>query len=143
MRWKEVIDAAAVALNADTALTAVIGVDRIWPEGETRPVQFDSIEWSIISDFEEEVWNPILVQWDIRTLRTPYFSAHERAALVEARLRLKLHREVPYVLNGVYMSTELDDARTIGTAEPTQYHRQVDIRFTPLRAKYARLSPTV
>ena len=140
MTWDEVIAAHVAQLNADATIIATIGADRIWPALDSRvPPHFDAIEWQFLDDFEEEVFNPLLVQWDLRTqsaIGTTGEHAWTRAATVERAMRRLMHYDVYRVIGGIYMRSQLDSARTIPVAEPHQYHRQLDFVYEPLRSKY-------
>jgi hypothetical protein len=139
MRWDDVIRVAVAALDADQAIVSELGGSgRIWPVDQTRAVQYDCIEYSIVSDVEEEVMNRIVVSFDIRCRGDDKVSAMKKTATVERRVRRVLTR--PYNdgrIEGVYVNPRLVDARTMPVPEENVMHRQVDILFEPVRERYA------
>ena len=144
MTWDEVIAAHVAQLNADTTIIATIGADRVFPALDTRAVHMDAIEWQFLDDFEEEVFNPLLCQWDIYTQSRIVTGGSEhawtRAATVERAMRRLMHFDVYRVIGGIYMRSQIDSARTIPVQQPPdqppRYHRQLDFVYEPLRSKY-------
>jgi hypothetical protein len=137
MRWDEVLVPAIAALEADSGITIEIGdADRIWPAEQTREPEFNSIEWFIVSDVETELYNRLLVSWDIRVRGDEVKSAQRRCADVERRLRRILTRPADGRIGGVFVNGRIEDSRTMPVPERDMYHRQVDVLFEPLRERY-------
>jgi len=134
MRWADVIPAACTALEADTALMAALGAGALIEATTARRlVRAPSVSWFLVADPEGELWEPVLVQWDLVT------ASWAAMATIEARVRAVLHHDTPTVLGGVTMWSQVVDARTVPIEtekDPNLVHRQLDVRFTALRSKY-------
>ena len=141
MRWDEVMEAVEAYLNADALLVGEMGGSlKIWPAETSRTVQYPSIEWTVTTDIETEVFNPVLVQFDIyapanyTTGKTP----QQVCAAIERRLRRLLgERRGMRDIGGVQMLMSFSDARTFPVPEPDVFARQVDFLFEPIRERYA------
>ena len=138
MRWDTVIlNAIVPTLEADSALIAELGAsNRIWPAEESRPIQYDSIEWLVVSDVEEEIYNRLVIQFDVRMSRNSTAPALLRAARVERRIRRLLTRPDAVRLNDIWLNARFQEARTMPVPERDVAHRQIDILFEPLRERY-------
>jgi hypothetical protein len=133
MRWPFVIEKWTERLSDDQGLESVLGgKGRIYPGQATRPVQIPSVEYLIVGDREDELFNPILVQVDF------WARGIKKASQIERRLRLLTHRDVAQELGDERLWMQYLDSRSIEyTADPGVAHRQVDFRFTPLKEQYA------
>lgn len=135
MRWDFVLEFWTARLLADAALESVMGsATYIYPASAARPVSIPSIEYLMIGDVEEELFNPITVQVDF------WVRGIKKAAQVERRIRVLTHSDVGQDLGGERMWLRYLDSRTVEyTAEKGVVHRILDFRFEPIREKYATL----
>lgn len=119
-------------LEADTTLIAALGGPYIFEAQSTRPVRVPSVEWLITGDVEEEVFNPITVQFD-------YWASLTIAPVVERRLRARLTRQGRFRrLGDIYMATLYEDAFEIEyPAAPGIKHKALRYRMIPLRRRAA------
>ena len=132
MMWDQVIPDWLDLLEADAALLAALGGSHIYPAQASRPVGIPSVEWFMVSDIEEENFNPFIVQVDIWARGVP------KAATIEKRIRLLTHRDTARELGGHRMWTRYLESRQHDyPAEAGVVHRSMDFLFEPLRLKYA------
>ena len=138
MRWDAVLTAAVAALKADAALVTALGGARVYDSRAPRDLVIPSVTWTLVSDVEEEVWERIVVQFDIwsRPSIAPAIDARTRAATIERRVRRVLHSDVFRALGGVVMATLFQEGRDHDDPDPEVVHRSVDFRFEPFREKY-------
>jgi hypothetical protein len=135
MMWHEVIPLWVAMLEADGTLIAALGGQRIYPAQAATPVRIPSVEWVVVTDNEEELFNPFIVQVDY------WVKGVNRAAVIEARIRTLTHRDVARVMGDYRLWTRYLDSRTHEyTAEEGVTHRSLDFLFEPLRSKYALAS---
>lgn len=135
MRWDQVIPAVVALLRADAARPAALERTAIHEARDATAVTVPGLTWYMVSDIEEEVWNPILTQWDV------FARDWAEMAVLEGWIRGLLHADLPQVIGGIRMWTQLVDARTLPVPEdmnPGLVHRQLDIRLTAARSKYER-----
>ncbi|HEX5949365.1 MAG TPA: hypothetical protein VFZ96_00015 [Actinomycetota bacterium] len=91
-----------------------------------------SIEYTVIDDREEELFNPIRVQVDV------FAEDEAQCALLERTVRRLTHRDTARDLGGYRMWTRFLDARSHPYAhDPECVHRSTDFEFVPLRERYA------
>lgn len=133
MRWDYVIEFWTARLLADAALTSVMGYSGfVYPGQAARPVKVPSIEYLMMGDVEEELFNPIQVQVDF------WARGIKKAAQIERRIRVLTHSDVAQDLGGERMWLRYQDARTTDyPADPGVVHRILDFQFEPIREKYA------
>ena len=133
MMWDVVVKDWLTLVNADTALTTLLGGKHIYPAQSSRPVRIPSVEWSLIYDQEEEIHNPILIQVDI-------FASVTKEPQIERRIRRLTHRDVARVLGGNRLWTRYIDSRNHAyPADASVLHRSLDFEFKPVREKYVTL----
>lgn len=130
MRWHTVISAVVAALKGDSALVAALGsasrIDRIEATA-TRVIP--SVRYTVVSDVEEEVMNPIILQLD-------YWAADRaQAATIEQRIRAVLNRPTRRTFGGIDMETSFDGARDSSDPDAGVVHRQIDFRFVPVKRR--------
>lgn len=132
MMWDVVLDAWVTLLEADATLTTLMGGSvYVFPAQSNRPVRVPSIEFDIIDEREEELFNPILVQVD-------YWAKQEDAPAIERRIRELTHRDTARTLGDHRMWTMLIETRSHEyPADRGVIHRSMDFEFKPLRSRYA------
>ena len=130
MRWPDVVLAIIAEVEADAVLSALFpdGVHR----AEDRNFVVPSLVWSLISDVEDENFNPLRIQFDVFT-RTDT----EQAA-AEAALRRLLHRDTPTVIGGVPMWSQYASRTNLGGLRDGIRGSASDFIFTPIRTRYVR-----
>lgn len=127
MNWPDVMREIVLLLESDTELIDALGGAYIFPAPSTRPVRIPSIEWRIVSDYEEEVFNPITVQFDYWAKATEY--------RIETRLRVRLNRPGRFrTIGGIYMATLFEDSFDV-EYEPGFRHKMMRFQFIPLRRR--------
>ena len=132
MMWPEVIQAWVALMNADAALIAALGGQHIYPAQAARAVRVPSVEYSLVSDIEEESFNPIIVQVDYWAKGTA------ASATIERRIRRLTHRDTARTLGSLRLWTRYLDSRSHQyPAELGVVHRSLDFEFTPVRGQYA------
>ncbi len=135
MRWDQVIPAVVAYLRDDAGRPAALDRKAIDSATDARPTTVPGLTWYMVADTEGEVWNPILSQWDF------FARTWEEMAELEGWFRALVHANLPRVIGGIRMWTELVDARTLPVPKemnPGLVHRQLDVRLTVARSKYER-----
>ena len=132
MRWDFVIEFWKARLEADAALISVMGSSVfVYAAQAAKPVKVPSIEYLIVGDREEELFNPIQVQVDF------WVKGIKKAAQIERRIRLLTHSDVGQELGGERMWLRYLDSRTTEyPAELGVVHKTLDFLFEPMREKY-------
>lgn len=131
MRWPDVVTALLDTLEADAALSAIIGT-AIYRSDDHRDFRVPSMEYTIISDVEEERFNPIRIQWDV-FVRT---DAH--LIVCETRLRALMHHDLPTEIGGVKMWSQYAARQeTQGLGDGIR-GSSTDFVYTPIRSRYVR-----
>lgn len=137
MMWHRVVPPWLVLLNTDAALTAALGGQHIYPAQAARPVRVPSVEWLLIFDREEELFNPFLVQVDYWASGVP------QAATIEGRIRAITHRDTARTIGGFRLWTRYIDSRSHDyPALAGVVHRSLDFEFRPLRQKFEEMHET-
>lgn len=138
MKWWPLVSGSMTLLDADSAFTTAIGgTGRVWREGASREVQYDAVEWRVVTDNEIEAMNPIDIDWTIRMRQNETKSAERRVAEVELALRRRLCRPVPQSIGSTLTSVVFVDGRD-GTAPESGVHeRTITVRYEPVRDRYA------
>ena len=130
MMWDEVMARVRTMILDDLILSSIFGnaFRKSGPNDQLVPV----IEWTLLGDTENELWTPMLVQFDCWT------NVAADARLAERRLRSLFHRPTTIVLDGVTLFAEYADGTDLATPDRAGYTgRGLRFRFTPLRRQYA------
>lgn len=133
MRWDAVLQAILAEAEADTTLAGIYG-DAIRLGGDTAPDQ-PALNIRLITDSVDELWEPMIVQWDQWTRSDTQLVQSERA------LRALFVHEVPVSIQGVYMWAQLEDGAELGQITGTGpdrlnlFGRAIRIRYTPIRER--------
>jgi hypothetical protein len=129
VKWDYVIAEAVDLAAADAALVGIFGTAMYYAGSRTYAVP--SLEHQLITETEGELWNPMIVQWDIWT-RTM-----AETLTAERRLRVLFHQELPITIGGMPMWCQYEDGEGLSTPDRDNvYGRAVRFRFTPLRSLY-------
>ena len=127
MRWHTVVSAIRAALNADATLFAIAG--KVEPIEATGSRIVPMVRYTVVSDVEEEVMNPIIIQIDY------WASGRAAAVAIEERIRAVLNHPIRRTFGGLDMETSFDGARDSSDPEPGVVHRQLDFRFVPVKRR--------
>lgn len=132
MRWDFVIEHWITRLQADASLVSLMNSSAfIYASGAAKPVKVPSIEYMIVGDREDELFNPIQVQVDF------WQRGIKKAAQTERRIRLLTHSDVGQDLGGERLWMRYLESRTTEyPAEPGVVHKILDFLFEPVREKY-------
>lgn len=129
MKWDWVVERLCDVTAADAGLVAIFGSNMRY--AGSKKYSTPILEHQFIGDSESELWNPILMQWDIWTLNASDMTAAER------RLRILFHQELPIPIGGMMMWCQFEDGEMLSSPDRDNvFGRAVRFRFTPLRSLY-------
>jgi hypothetical protein len=129
VKWYWVIEELGNTVAADPTLAGIFGT-RIAYVG-VKEYAVPLLEHSLVGDAEDELWNPIVVQWDIWT------TSAADTLTAERRLRTLFHQDMPTDLGGMMMWMQFIDGDSLGAPDRNNVAgRAVRFRFTPLRSLY-------
>jgi hypothetical protein len=131
MRWPNLmLQGVLPILTGDAQLLAALGGSHIYTAQSVRPVRVPSVEWIIVGDFSEEVFNPLTLQLDFWAV------GPAQAAVIEGRLRALLHRETRRLIGGISTTVRLDEAMTLQHPSPGVVARSLRFNMDPVRQIY-------
>lgn len=134
MLWDEVMGNVVIPLlEDDVELVGPTGLDGLYlfAAPASRPIRIPSVEWIIVDDSETEVFNPILVQFDI-------YAREPQLSVIERRMRARLTRNTRRTINGINLSTLFMESVTIDyPAQPGVTHKVLRYQFEPVRRRAA------
>lgn len=125
MKWHVVVAAMKSALEDDATLIEILGGAAVEPEESGVKRKIPSVRYTVISDVEEEVMNPVLVQIDIRA------RDREQGVEMEGAVRRRLTQQK--LVDGC--RTEFVIGRDGDDPQPGVVHRSLDFRFLPVRSR--------
>ena len=133
MKWDQVVKVAIDNILLDRTLANIYGTNvRKMGTGDHL---VPSLEWMKIGEAEDELWNPIVIQWD------QWCHTWDDLAASERQLRRLFHQDVPIVLGGVGMWLQYVDSGDHTDAQRDNFAGGwVRFRYTPLREKYDPVS---
>ena len=131
MRWPDVVPALLDLLEADAIIEPIVG-PAIYRTGRDRDFRVPSIEYTVISDVEEERFNPIRIQWDTFTRTDADLVAIER------QMRRLMHHDVPTEIGGIGMWSQYVSRQDIPGLEDGIRGSSTDFIYTPIRSRYVR-----
>lgn len=129
MKWPQVIAAMVAEIMANPTLSDIYGqnVRKMGTGSHLVPC----LEWMKIGDAEDEIWNPVTVQWD------QWCFTHEDFVASETMLRRIFHQDLPVVYNGLRCWTQYADDQQLTSPDRDDFHGgSIRFRLTPLRSKY-------
>lgn len=130
MMWDEVMSRINTEILADSTLSTIFGTE--FKAAGTGVLSVPSLEWMLVGDREDELWAPMIVQFDI------WVKTASSARVAERRLRELYHRDLPRYLGDIQMWTVYSDGSWLASPDRAQHTgRAVRFTFTPLREKYA------
>lgn len=128
MKWLDVVDAMVAALEADGELTTALGGPHIYVAVAGRTIRVPSIEYTAVADTLEENTEPVLLQLDL------YARGTEAVATIERRVRIVLHRDLPYMLGALAVWGRLQGARSLDFPSDGEVrYRSLDFEFETAR----------
>ena len=133
MKWHQVVKVAIDEILADPILAGIYGenVRKMGTGSQLVP----GLEWMVIGDAEDELWNPITIQWD------QWCHTWEDAVASEQQLRRLFHQDLPISLGGVGMWVQYADRAELSDANRDNFAGvALRFRYTPLRSKYDPVS---
>lgn len=131
MIWDEVMERVKTVIITDALLSEIFGDG--YRKAGVSDLKVPVIEWNLLGDTENELWEPMLVQFDVWTNKA------EDNRKAERRLRSLFHRPTQIRLDGIMLMSEFNDASDLATPSRSGYTgRGVRFRFTPLRQQYAQ-----
>jgi hypothetical protein len=133
MMWDRVIEAAKAAIQADANLSAIFGdaVRRAAPSTTPFEPKVPILEYTIVTDTENELWAPTIIQFDVWSPDVDRLLAAERG------LRRLFTPALPRRYGEVFMWTEFVDGAVLATPDRNGFHgRGLRFRFSPLRERY-------
>lgn len=134
MIWDDLIERIYAIIDADTVLKGLYG-DAMRMAG-TAEHSIPSLEWTLITDRESELWAPHVIQFDQWSFNL------EDVVTSERRLRALFHQDLPVLLGGdLLVWAEYQDGTVLAAPDRNGFAgRAVRFRFTPLRERYAGLA---
>lgn len=127
MMWEELMVRVIEHINTDSVLTMLYGGNIRKARGDSE-IETPLLEYNLISDVEEELWNPIVIQFD------QWQDTADAVRHSEQRLRFLFHSDMPLTLDGVqFFSVYLDGEVLTDENRDGFSGRAIRFRFTPLR----------
>lgn len=127
MRWNVVMEALLGLVEADADVVSVIGdPPALFMVGE-RDHQVPSVQWSLLTDPQGEVWGAAMTQWDLFTKTVPQMVTLERG------IRRVLHRESLFVVDGHQLISRLSGDGGFTGPRDGQIARRLDFRTQYIR----------
>lgn len=130
MMWEELLSRLLDIIQHDEVMAALYGgsIRAAGPSEITVPL----LEWTLISDTEQELWNPIIFQFD------QWLPTADEARHSELRLRQLFHRDMPITFDQVQFFSQYVDGDVLANPNRDDFAgRALRFRFTPLRRQYA------
>lgn len=130
MMWDRVMAYVKDLIEADPALVPDFGTS--FRKAGTSEFKVPSIEWHLLSDTENELWAPMLVQFDI------WHSSAATVRRAELRFRALFHHGPSVEFDGYTVMSEYADGNDLATPTRSGFTgRGLRFRFEPLRQRYA------
>jgi hypothetical protein len=131
MMWDQVMKRVMAQLENNATIVAINGttIRRAGADDQAVPC----LEWHLIADTEDELWTPMVVQFD-QWVRFP-----ADLITIERELRGLYHQELPVIFNGEFpMFMSWQDGTTLQTPDRSNFYgRAMRFKFTPLRQRLA------
>lgn len=130
MMWDAVLERAIARIKGNATLAEIFG-DNVRMAG-TGDLKVPSVEFTLLSDTNNELWAPILVQFDLWTDRAADNRQAERIVLSLFDLR------VPGVWDDVMVMSDYVDGSTLASPARSGFSgRGLRFRISPLRQQHA------
>jgi hypothetical protein len=135
MMWDEVMERVVAELKANPTIATLyakdddVAIRMANPSGEQ---QVPGIEWTLLGDTEGELWEPILVQFDI------WFTDSTVMIQTERILRGMFRRDLPVKIGGLTLLANYEDGSMLAVPDRSNFYgRGVRFRLAALRSQYA------
>lgn len=132
MMWDYIIEQVVALLRLDPVMQDIYGENiRMAATGEQ---QVPGLQISLLGDVEQELWTPILIQFD------QFIPVSDSTNLKrsEHRLRGLFQQDLPTILGEVQAWMRYEDGTTLSVPDRSGIlGRAVRFRLTPLRLQYA------
>ncbi|MFW6079794.1 MAG: hypothetical protein ACODAE_09240 [Gemmatimonadota bacterium] len=109
------------ALRADTALMAILEDRTDVREEQTGAQRIPALTYLIVDNDEMENTEGMLTRWGA------WGATRAEAVEIERRLRAVLVADVPIMVEGVAIWSELQAARDVPDDDPASFHRSIDL----------------
>lgn len=130
MMWDAVLERAIARIKGNEVLAEIFG-DNVRMAG-TGDLKVPSVEFTLLSDTNTELWTPILVQFDLWTDKAEENRRAERVMLSLFDLR------VPGIWDEVMVMSDYVDGSMLATPARSGFTgRGLRFRISPLRQQYA------
>ena len=128
MRWYAVARAIAAAAAADTVLAAIYG-EAIRMSAMAQDHIVPSLEYQIVTDTADELWEPVIIQWD------QWLADFQDLVDSERALRKLFDQDLPVEIGGVYMwSVFTEGAELVDAPDRAAFYgRALRFRYSPIR----------
>lgn len=131
MMWDHVMKKVVAKIIADPELSAIFG-DSVRMAGVSDQ-KVPVLEYTLIGDAESELWEPIVIQFDLWTKTAVIGRTAERL------MRSRFHKDLPQTIDGVRLWTTYSDGSMLATPDRSSFvGRALRFHFTPLREQYAK-----
>jgi hypothetical protein len=128
MTWVELLEALFATVLADEEILEILGGPHLFELSEEREIQVPSIGYTLVFDGEEEIVNPVLVQWSL-------FGDPDTLIALEERLRQLVTARAPREIGGVLMRMMYDGGRSHPSPQPGVRYRSFDVRYESARRR--------
>lgn len=131
MMWDQVMLRVIEMINADPVLAEIY--HGTLQQAGTAAQAVPSIEWILITDIEDELWAPCVIQFDLWNR----VAADCRRG--EFRLRSMFHSNLQLIIGGdLQIWSQYTDGSMLATPDRSNIiGRALRFKFTPLRRQYA------
>lgn len=138
MMWDRVIERLRALMLVDGVLEPVFGDNvRMAGSGASPSPKVSMIEYTLVADSEDELWAPCVIQFDV------WAPTFDKVTIGERRLRQLFNPPLPIELEGVMMWAQYVEGNLLASPDRDGFSgRAVRFRFTPLRERYASISPS-
>lgn len=134
MNWYAIWTGIVGALEMDEEISGVLA-GAFWLDGE-RPFEVPSMTALLVVNTETEMWAPADWQFDI------YTRTIEDAVRVEQAMMRLLNQPLAVAMGDAVFTAEFQTGQLLrGPHTDPYFRRQLEFRFTPVRARYYRPQP--
>jgi hypothetical protein len=131
MRWEAALEALLARVGSDPRILEILGGAHVHHEADIREYRVPSVVYSVIHFGEDEVFEPLLVQWGA-------IAPTSQIAALRNRLRRLVTAPTERTVGGVWMTMEFQDGSGRVHRPPAigVQHHSFDARYQPLRQRY-------
>lgn len=134
MMWDRIMTFVVAEILDNEILAGIFGTS-VRQAPTSGEMVVPGIEWSLIGDTENELWAPMIVQFDI------WCESAVDSRTAERQLRSLYHRDLQRTIGTFTMFTQYSDGETLEVPDRANYSgRAIRFQLTPLREQYAGVS---